>query len=114
MADMHRLSEQIIDFGERLADVSDAARGDGRTRRSGLTRWVLLPAAGAGLYALAKSEFFSKKAQGVVDEAKTRATELPNDLMKTVRQTNQQSSSASGGGTRRRTTGSARKAKASR
>jgi hypothetical protein len=113
MANMHKLSEQIIDFGERLADVSDAARGDGRKRGGGLTRWVLLPAAGAGLYAIVKSEFFSKKTQGVVDEAKARATELPSDLMKTVRQTTQQSSSASGGGTRRRTS-SSRKTNAGR
>ena len=109
MADIHKLSEQMIDFAERVADVGDATGGTrvrhgskalshqvinfamrlrdvtdaaaGRTTfgRNGLfadgaggsgargvvgtTRWFLLPAAGAGLYALARSEFFARQAK---------------------------------------------------
>jgi hypothetical protein len=83
---------------------------------------VLLPAAGAGLYALVRSEFFSRQAKGVVEEAKTRATELPNDLMTAVRETTQKPTQrdaggqASGSSTRRtRSTrgGTARRRKAS-
>ena len=44
----------------------------------------MLPAVGAGLYALLKSEFFTRQAKDLVDEAKTRAFELPNDLLNTV------------------------------
>jgi hypothetical protein len=164
MADIHKLSEQMIDFAERVADVGDAtggtrvrhgskalshqvinfavrlrdvtdaaagrttfgrngffADGDGGSGARGVvgtTRWVLLPAAGAGLYALARSEFFARQAKSVVDEAKTRASDLPTDLMNGVRQTMQKSTSQSGGqrkptnqsgGQRRRRTSSTRK-----
>jgi hypothetical protein len=66
-------------------------------------RWVILPAAGAGLYALATSRSFSRRASGVIDEAKTRATELPDDLMKRARNT-RKPARASGGQNRRQTT----------
>jgi hypothetical protein len=97
MADIHKFSERVIDYAERLSNVADAAQGKrmGR-RRNGVSGWLLLPAAGAGLYAMVRSEFFSRQAKEVVDEAKTRASELPADLMKSVRQTTQKS--------RRRTT----------
>jgi hypothetical protein len=110
MADIHKFSEHVIDLAERLSNVADAAEGKGR-RGGGsnvMTRWVLLPAAGAGFYALVKSEFFTRQAKGVVDEAKTRASDLPADLMKTVRQTGQKSPSRNGGESRQKTS-SARK-----
>ena len=108
MADIHKLSEQVIDYAERAANVADAAKGD---RKNGAgTRWLLLPAAGAALYAVAKSDFFTRRAKVVATEAKTRASELPDDLMKAVRQTSQtpkrrktsRSRSTNAGQTRRR------------
>jgi hypothetical protein len=86
MADIHKLSEQVIDYAERAANVSDAAKGKGKGTSVG-ARWLVLPAAGAALYALVKSEFFSRGAKVVADEAKSRASDLPDDLMKAVRQT---------------------------
>ncbi len=92
MADVHKFSEQIIDLAERLADVADAAKGKGIRRGSMGTRWLLLPAAGAGLYALATSGSFARQAKGVMDQAKTRASDLPDDLLSRVRPTTQKSS----------------------
>jgi hypothetical protein len=114
MADIHKLSEQVIDYAERASNVADAAKGKGKGNGSG-TRWLLLPAAGAALYALVKSDFFTRGAKVVADEAKSRASELPDDLMKAVRQpqttsrqttsrqTTSRSRSTSGGQSRRRT-----------
>jgi hypothetical protein len=106
----HGLSKSIVDVGERLANVSDAAKGKGRGRVGSTSRWLLLPAAGAGLYAVARSEFVAKQTKEMVDEAKTLATELPNDLMNSVRQTSQTSQrsrrSATRSSSRRRRTGS--------
>jgi hypothetical protein len=103
MADVHKLSEHIIDFAERLDGVADAAQGKG-TGRGGLgARWLILPAAGAGLYALARSGSFTRQAKGVMDQAKSRASELPEDLMGRIRQTPQRSSSGNGAQSRRRT-----------
>lgn len=92
MASAHKFSEQMIEVAERLANIADAAQGKriGRRRRGFAT--LLLPASGAALYAVAKSEFVSRRARGMVDEAKTRASELPNDLLKSVRQAAQKPS----------------------
>jgi hypothetical protein len=110
MTDIHKLSEKVIDLAERAANVADAAQGKGRTGSIGMTRWVMLPAAGAALYALVRTEFFTRQAKDVVDEAKTRASDLPNDLMKTVRQTPQKPAGRSGNRSqRRRQASSARK-----
>ena len=120
MADIHKLSEQVIDYAERAANVADAAKGKGNGNGNGAgARWLILPAAGAALYAFVKSDFFTRGAKVVADEAKSRASELPDDLMKTVRQTSQPTSqrtttrsrSTSGGQSRRRT--SSRRTKAS-
>jgi hypothetical protein len=95
MADIHKFSEQMIDVAERLSNVADAAAGKSMAKRTnGWSGWVLLPAAGAGLYALVRSDFVSRQAKGVVDEAKSLASDLPNDLMKSVRRTTQQSPSS--------------------
>jgi hypothetical protein len=109
MTSIHRFSERVIDYAERFADISDAAQGKRRRGTGALTRWMVLPVSGAALYAVARSEFFARQAKGVLDEAKTIATGLPEDLMTAVRQTtgngaNARGTSAAGSstGTRRR------------
>ena len=101
MADIHKLSEQVIDYAERAANVSDAAKGKGKGNGVG-ARWLVLPAAGAALYAFVKSDFFSRGAKVVAGEAKSRASDLPDDLMKAVKQT------SASGTTSRRTTSTSR------
>ena len=87
MADIQKLSKQMVEYAERFADITDAAKGRGRSHSGGGTRWLILPAAGAGLYAL----FTSKRTKGVIEEAKSRASDLPEDLVNRVRQTPQSS-----------------------
>jgi len=102
MGDMHKFSEYVIDLAERLDGMADAAKGKG-TGRGGLgARWLVLPAVGAGLYALATSGSLSRQAKQVVNQAKTRASELPEDLVGRVRETSPKSRSGNGGQTRRR------------
>ena len=102
MNDVQNFSKHVIDYAERLADMADAAEGHGR-RKMGLTRWLVLPAVGAGLYALATNG----RTKGVMDEAKTKATELPEDLVKRVRQntgtTSRSTTGSSGNGSSRKT-----------
>jgi len=111
MAGIHKFSEHVIDLAERLEDVADAANGKGIRRGSFGTRWLILPAAGAGLYALATSGSFSRQAKDMMDQAKTRASELPDDLMKGVRQTSKKSTSRNGSKGRRQTHSSRRTAR---
>ena len=99
---VHKFSDHVIDFAERLSDIADAAEGRGRRGSSSGARWLLLPAAGAGLYALIRSDFFARQAKGVVDEAKTRAADLPGDLMNAVRDTADAPANGNGTGTTRR------------
>src|SRR5215211_7601977 len=93
MAGIHKFSEQVIDLAERLEDVADAANGKGVRRGSFGTRWLILPAAGAGLYALATSGSFTRQAKSVVNQAKERASDLPEELVGLVQQTTGQTSS---------------------
>ena len=86
MADMNKFSEQVIDLAERFADITDAAQGKGNRKSMG-ARWLIIPAAGAGLYALGASGSFKRGARKVMSQAKERASELPEDLMKRVQQT---------------------------
>ena len=97
MADVHKLSERVIDWAERTSDVADAAQGKGVRRRGIPTRWVLLPAAGAGIYALMTNRSFTRQAKNVMNQAKERASELPEDLVDRVQQTTGQKSSSSSG-----------------
>jgi hypothetical protein len=83
MADVHKLSERVIDFAERTSAVADAAQGKKGRRRGVPTRWFLLPAAGAGLYALMTNRSFTRH--------------LPEDLVDRVQQTTGQKSSSSSG-----------------
>jgi hypothetical protein len=80
MADINKFSEQINDLAERLANVADAAKGkDTKTMRP-KARWVLLPAAGAGIYALT-SRAYTRQGKSLVDEAKARASDLLDELV---------------------------------
>ena|SRR5580765_3965032 len=108
MADVHKFSEQVIDLAERLEDVADAAKGKGIRRGSFGSRWVILPAAGAGLYALATRGSFARQAKGVMNQAKTRASELPEDLLRSVRQTSQKSGTTNGARARSQSSSSRR------
>jgi hypothetical protein len=101
MSRVHTLSEQLIDYGERLSRMADAAEGKRNRATATFGRWLLLPAAGAGLYALVRSDAFSRQAKEVVGDAKSRATELPEDLMSLVHQA---TNGASGRNARARTT----------
>jgi hypothetical protein len=94
MRGIHQFSARMIDYAERLSDVADAAQGRNHQRAGSATRWLLLPASGAALYAFVKSESFSRQAKDVIGDAKTRAAELPEELIGLVRQT------AAGGTTR--------------
>ena len=72
MADINKFSEQVIDLAERLANVADAAKGKDTHTTRPRARWLLLPAAGAGIYA-PTSRAFTRQAKTVVEEAKARA-----------------------------------------
>ena len=115
MNDINKLSERVIEYAERASAMSDAAQGKKRIRRSGTMRWMLLPAAGAGLYAMVRSKAFTRQAKDAVSEAKTRAAELPDELMGLVRQssstsrTTSSSSAARNGSRRRSSTGTNRR-----
>ena len=122
MADVHEFSERVIDLAQRLENVADAANGKGNRGGSGISaKWLLLPAAGAGAYALMTNNSVGRRAKGVIDQAKTRAAELPDDLMNRARQASQpQRRSGSASNTRnrsrssRRTKSPARKSTSSR
>ena len=116
MASIQKLSAQVIDYAERVSEIADVAQGKHQQRAGRTTRWLLLPASGAALYALIKSDSFSRQAKDVMDDAKSRASELPEDLLTRVRQSasSKNGSQSSSSTTRSRSTGSARKTTASR
>jgi hypothetical protein len=116
MSDVNKLSERVIEYAERASAVADAAQGKKRIRNGRLGRWLLLPAAGAGLYAMVRSKAFTRQAKSAVNEAKTRATELPDELMSRVGQTTKTSrtSASRNGSSGRRTTSSNRRTSSSR
>jgi hypothetical protein len=81
MADVHRFSERVIELAERTSAVADAAQGR-RVRRGGARmRWLLLPAAGAGLYALVTNGSFTRQAKSAMTQVKERASDLPEELV---------------------------------
>ena len=108
MADIERFSERLIDLAERFADVTDAAHGRGNRQGGIQARWLVLPAAGAGLYALGARGSFKRQAKSIVKQAKERAAELPDDLLSRVHQATGSSSSASSGSNGRRRSSSSR------
>jgi len=85
MADINKFAEQVVDLAERFADITDAAQGKGNRKGVG-ARWLVLPVAGAGLYALGSNGSFTRKTKKVMNQAKARASELPNDLINRVEQ----------------------------
>jgi hypothetical protein len=87
MGDLNRFSERLIDIAERFADVVDAAEGRG-TRKGIEARWIVLPAAGAAVYALAtSSSSLARQTRGLMRRAKDRAVELPDaDLFERVKE----------------------------
>jgi hypothetical protein len=106
MADVNRFSEGLIDVAERFADVVESAQGHG-PRKAGLgAKWLILPAAGAGAYALAtSSSSLARQTRKLMSRAKDRATELPDsDLFGRVKEVTgqaEQSRSAGGDGSQR-------------
>ena len=112
MAEVNKMSEGLIDLAERFADVVDAAQGRGTRKAGNGARWLILPAAGAGLYALAtSSSAFARRTRKLMSQAKDRATDLPDaDLFGRVKEVTgvEQSASSSSGrktqSTRRRQT----------
>ena len=88
MAEAKKMSEGLIDFAERFADVVDAAQGRGARKASGGAKWLILPAAGAGVYALAtSSSAFARRTRKLMSRAKDRATDLPDaDLFGRVKE----------------------------
>ena len=97
MANVQKLATRMSEYADRVARVADAAEGK-RPRENGrFRRWVVLPAAGATLYAVVRSDFFTRQAKDIVGEAKTRASELPDDLVARVRETADTPSGANGG-----------------
>ena len=96
MAAIQKLSAQVIDYAERLSGMADVAEGKHR-RRGSVRRWIALPASGAALYALVRSDFFSRQARDVFAEAKSRASELPDDLVTRIRETVEEPSAGNGG-----------------
>jgi hypothetical protein len=110
MAQIQKFSEQMIHAAERLADVADAAEGKGARSGGGVgTRWLLLPAAGAGLYALATRRSFQRQAKDVLQQAKARASELPEDLLSRVQQTTGKATNGQASTSRPAQTSSSRK-----
>jgi hypothetical protein len=107
MSTVNRLSDQVTELAERASAMSDAAQGKKGIRGRAMGRWLLLPAAGAGFYAMVKNKSVTRKAKDAMGDAKTRASELPEELMGRVRQSSQPSrpstsSASSNGGTNRR------------
>jgi hypothetical protein len=111
---IYKFSERVIDLAERLEDVADAAQGKGNRKGRLASRWLILPAAGAGLYALATNGTFSRQAKGVMNQAKARATDLPDDLLSRIRQTSSRKSTSASGGQGRRQSTSRRKTTSAR
>ena len=105
MQRIHRFSTRVIDYAERLSNMADAA--EGKRRKGKKSRWFVLPAAGAAVYAVARSDFVSRRALGVARDAKALASELPDDLMARVQQTSAGTTSAGNG--RRQSSSSRRK-----
>ena len=95
MNGVQKLSSRVIDYAERMSAMADAAEGKRQPRH--VMRWLVLPASGAALYALVRSESFSRGAKEVVGEAKTRASELPEDLVGRVRDATKTTSASKSG-----------------
>ncbi|HEX2292684.1 MAG TPA: hypothetical protein VHH55_05180 [Gaiellaceae bacterium] len=119
MADANKFSEGLIDMAERFADVVDSAQGRGGRKSGNGLRWLLLPAAGAGAYALATSSSkIARNTRGLLERARDRAADLPDtELLSRVREAtgvSQETASSTPSGSRRTTRSNGRKTQASR
>lgn len=84
--DGHRFAKQVTEMVERLADVSDAASGKARRRSGGLARWLILPAAGAVVYAAARrASAVGGSTHGVLRGASERTDTPDMDLLSRVK-----------------------------
>ena len=92
MKDFNKISKQAADVAERVADVADAARGEGPRKDSGGGggRWLLLPAAAAAaaIYAVRKSGAdVPRRAKELGRQVKERASDMPDlDLLNRVKE----------------------------
>ena len=86
--DAHKFAKQVTEMVERVADVSDAARGKARRRSGGFARWLILPAAGAALYAAAKrASVVGGSTDDVVRGANERVDTPDMELLNRVKDT---------------------------
>jgi hypothetical protein len=104
MADIDTFSERLVDMAERFADMTDAAQGRGHRQGGIRARWVVVPAAAAGIYLLGASGSLRRQAGSVAKQAKDRATELPEDLMTAVHRATRKPTTSSGTTSNGRTT----------
>jgi len=104
MADIDRLSERLVDLAERFADVTDAAQGRGNRQGGIRARWLVVPAAAAGVYMLGASGSLRRQAGNVAKQAKDRASDLPDDLMSRVHRATRKTPTSRAGSNGRSTT----------
>jgi hypothetical protein len=111
MSDITKFSDRVIEYAERAAAMADAAQGKKSIRKRGMAQLLVLPAAGAGLYALARNKAVVSQAKEVASDAKSFAADLPEELLTRVRKSSQPSRAAtsSNGGSRRTSSASRRK-----
>lgn len=116
MSDITKFSDRVIEYAERMAAMADAAQGKKAIRKRGMAQMLVLPAAGAGLYALMRNKAVVGQAKEVASDAKNFAVDLPDELLKRVRQSSQPSRAAtsSNGSSRRTSSASRRKRSATR
>jgi hypothetical protein len=77
MADFDKISQQVGEVAGRLADVADAAQGKRSKGGGGVGRWLLLPAAGAVVYAAVKKRSdLAQKAKDIGRQAGEKAPDL--------------------------------------
>jgi hypothetical protein len=100
MSRIQKFSSQVIDYAERLSEMADAA--EGKRRQTTGKEWVVLPAVGAAIYGLAKSDLVKRQAKDVVGQAKSVAAELQEDLMSRVHQVSAAPASSGNDATRGR------------
>jgi hypothetical protein len=90
MKDFNKLSKQAADVAERVADIADAARGEGPRKSGGGGGgwWLLLPVAGAAVYAVARrGSDVPRRARDLLGQVKERVSEGPDlDLLDRVKE----------------------------
>ena len=97
IASIQKFSSQVIDYARQLS--TRWQRGGKHPQRTRYPQAVdcCFPLSGAALYAARRSDVLAARPRESPDEAKARASELPDDLLSRVQQTSVQSSSQNGG-----------------